>query len=224
MFLPPEILSAGLLWAGNGLFALLLVWTLWFTPWRALSEPQRHNVLFGFCVVMLLLWTMRAGTGLDPRVHILGATTFTLMFGRHLAALGLTLALLGMAISGAVDWPTFGINALLNAFLPVWFADRFWRLSERYLPKHFFIYIFVVSFLGAALAFALTAVATFGVVSGLDAWGEGTGVLFSDQFVPMVLLLMFGEAWLNGMAMTIFVVMRPAWVATFDDQRYLAGK
>lgn len=225
MFVPPELLGTGLTWAGNLLFALLLAWTLRFAPWRALSQPERHNVLFGFCVVMLLLWTLRAGTGLDPRVHILGATTFTLMFGRHLAALGLTLALLGMAISGAVEWSTLGVNALLNAFLPVWFADRLWRLSERYLPNHFFVYIFVVSFLGAALAFALTAVATFGVVSvATDAWGAGAGALFSDQFVPMVLLLMFGEAWLNGMAMTIFVVMRPAWVATFDDQRYLAGK
>ncbi|MCB1735837.1 MAG: energy-coupling factor ABC transporter permease [Gammaproteobacteria bacterium] len=224
MFIPPELLSPGLLWAGNVLFALMLLWTLWFTPWEALRRPERHNVLFGFCVVLLMLWTIRAGTGLDPRVHVLGATTFTLTFGRRLAALGLTLALLGMAVSGAVDWPTFGVNALLNAFLPVWFADRFWRFSERHLPHHFFVYIFVAAFLGAALSFALTAATTYGVLASADVWGSGAGVLFSDQFVPMVLLLMLGEAWLNGMAMTIFVVMRPAWVATFDDQRYLAGK
>lgn len=222
MFIPPDLLSSTALWSGNLLFAVLLAWTLLFTPWQVLKQPERHNVLFGFCVVILMLWTIRAGTGLDPRVHILGATTFTLMFGPRLATLGLTLALLGMAVAGAVAWPTFGVNALLNAFLPVWFAHRFWRLSERFLPNHFFIYIFVVSFFGAALAFALTAVTTFGVLHAGGAAG-GTA-LFSDQFVPMVLLLMFGEAWINGMAMTIFVVMRPAWVATFDDQRYLVGK
>ncbi|MCP5146429.1 MAG: energy-coupling factor ABC transporter permease [Gammaproteobacteria bacterium] len=224
MFIPSELLSPGLLWVGNALFVLLLLRTLWLMPWAALRKPERHNVLFGFCVVLLMLWTMRAGTGLDPRVHILGATTFTLTFGRRLAALGLTLALLGMAIAGAVEWSAFGLNAVLNAFLPVWFADRFWRLSERYLPNHFFVYIFIVAFLGAALSFALTAVTTYGMLAAADLWGAGPGALFSDQFVPMVLLLMFGEAWLNGMAMTIFVVMRPAWVATFDDHRYLAGK
>jgi uncharacterized membrane protein len=40
-------------------------------------------------------------------------------------------------------------------------------------------------------------------------------------FIP---LLMFGEAFLNGMAMTLLVAYRPRWVSTFHDHWYLDGK
>ena len=40
-------------------------------------------------------------------------------------------------------------------------------------------------------------------------------------FIP---LLMFGEAFLNGMTMTLLVAYRPAWVSTFHDRWYLDGK
>jgi len=45
-----------------------------------------------------------------------------------------------------------------------------------------------------------------------------------NEYFPYFLLLGFSEAWLSGMAMTLFVVYRPEWVITFDDSRYLADK
>jgi uncharacterized membrane protein len=35
---------------------------------------------------------------------------------------------------------------------------------------------------------------------------------------------MFGEAFLNGMTMTLLVAYRPTWVSTFQDRWYLDGK
>lgn len=41
------------------------------------------------------------------------------------------------------------------------------------------------------------------------------------QILP---LLMFGEAFINGGAMSLLVAYRPHWVATFHDHWYLRGK
>jgi uncharacterized membrane protein len=45
-------------------------------------------------------------------------------------------------------------------------------------------------------------------------------IVFGD-YVPFLLNLSFAEATLTGMELTLLVVYRPAWVATFDDGRYL---
>ena len=45
-------------------------------------------------------------------------------------------------------------------------------------------------------------------------------VLFGD-YVPYLLYLAFAEGTLTGMVLTLAVVYRPQWVATFDDARYL---
>ncbi|HVB49982.1 MAG TPA: hypothetical protein VNF69_16515 [Burkholderiales bacterium] len=42
-----------------------------------------------------------------------------------------------------------------------------------------------------------------------------------DNFLPYALLLAFGEALLTGTLITVFVVYRREWVATFDDARWL---
>ena len=41
------------------------------------------------------------------------------------------------------------------------------------------------------------------------------------QILP---LLMFGEAFINGGAMTLVVAYRPQWVATFHDNWYVNNK
>ena len=43
----------------------------------------------------------------------------------------------------------------------------------------------------------------------------------SLQYIP---LFMFPEAFVTGMLISIFVVYRPNWVTTFDDERYIKGK
>jgi len=42
-----------------------------------------------------------------------------------------------------------------------------------------------------------------------------------DDSLLYLVYLSFGEATISGMLMTLFVVYRPSWVATFDDSRYL---
>jgi uncharacterized membrane protein len=44
------------------------------------------------------------------------------------------------------------------------------------------------------------------------------------NYLPYYILMGWSEAISTGMAITLMVVYRPEWVATFDDRRYLNGK
>jgi len=125
------------------------------------------------------------------------------------------------AASGNIGWLTFALNAWAMIAVPVFIAWAILRAVERWLPAHFFIYIFVATFFGAAVNTVLTgflATLLLGVagVYPMD-------MLFGDFFLSYV-LLGFAEAWLNGGAITLMVVYFPHWVGTFDDRHYLWKK
>jgi uncharacterized circularly permuted ATP-grasp superfamily protein len=46
--------------------------------------------------------------------------------------------------------------------------------------------------------------------------GRDVQIVFGE-YVPYLVYLAFGEATVTGMALTLAVVYRPQWVATFDD-------
>ena len=95
------------------------------------------------------------------------------------------------------------------------------RLAHRWLPPNFFIYIFVVSFFGSAVAM----IAGGFVASAAILLADGQrAISIVNEHLPYLILLAFGEAMLTGMLTTLLVVYRPAWVKTFDDTRYLRGR
>jgi uncharacterized membrane protein len=71
---------------------------------------------------------------------------------------------------------------------------------------------FTLHFLGAGLSM-LASLAAHRLL--------GAGV---ELFVALGLMLGFGEAFLTGALVTLFVVYRHDWVSTFDDSRYLARR
>ena len=136
------------------LFATWL-WCLRGAPWRDLADSGRLNVWLGTTVLLILVWSMKAGVkpGLD--MHLLGATMFTLMFGPRLAILGLSLVLAGVTLNngllGREGWEAYALNALALAVFPALLADAIRRVVDRCLPGNFFIYVFVTAFFGAAI-------------------------------------------------------------------------
>ena len=74
------------------------------------------------------------------------------------------------------------------------------------------------AFFGAALA-----ILSVGVVSAVLLWtiGAYSWDRLMENYGIYYMLLVFPEAFLTGAMMTIFVVYRPAWVTSFDDDRYL---
>jgi len=152
---------------------------------------------------------------------MLGAMAATLTLGPWLALVALGAALTGITLNGAVEWSAWPINFVLMAAVPVALAYLIQRSVERWLPAHFFIYIFVTSFAGAALCMMLQGtLASAAMVTA----GAYTAEFLLTDYLPYFLLLGFSEAWLSGAIVTLLVVYRPEWVVSFDDSRYLLNK
>lgn len=221
MSLPSGLLPP--LWFGiaNVLCALLLAWILLGRPWKPLKKGVLPHVFMGSCVALMLLWTIEAGISPGLNFHHLGATALTLMFGWQLAIIGSSVIVLGVTLNGMGGWEAFGLHVLLLGVLPVMVSHGIYRLVDTRLPNHFMVYIFLCAFLGAGLAMAVSAFMAVGVFTL-----SGTYSLerIAYEYLPFFPLIILPEALLNGMTMTLLVGLRPDWVSTFDDERYLNHK
>ena len=65
--------------------------TLRRAPWGRLREPVQLNLLLGFAVGLMLIWSMRAGVKPGLNLHMLGAMAATLALGPWFAVLALAL-------------------------------------------------------------------------------------------------------------------------------------
>mgnify|MGYP001812308898 FL=1 len=200
---------------------MLLGAALYTAPWRRLLDNNLLNVYLSACVMLLILWRIKADLSGDLGIHFLCLTALTLMFGWQFALLGATLIIAALTYMGLSGWQVYAFNVLIDGAVPVLFSYLFFHIVDRYMPRHFFIYILFSAFLGGALAITLRNLALGSAALLTGIWDMDT---IQSTLVPVSLLLLFPEALLNGIAMTIFVVYRPHWVSTFDDARYLHNK
>jgi uncharacterized membrane protein len=219
--LPDNLLGEGWYWAAWAVWALLFARSVLAADWGRLRDPAALNVWAGMIVCLVLVWSLKAGVRPGLSLHLVGATLITLCFGRSLAFVGMSMVAAGVTLNGDVDAFAYALNMLLTAGTGIWISDRIHRLAVRFLPGHLFVYVFVCGFFGSAAAIC----AIGGVVTALlAALGAYPWDYLAGEYLPYFLLLGFSEAWLSGMLLTLFVVYRPQWVATFDDARYLANK
>lgn len=221
MNLSASLFQTGWLWGMLFVSVAVLGWIWRTAPWARLKDSSQLNLLLGFAVGLTLVWSLKAGVKPGLNLHMLGAMAAALTFGPQLGMLVLGLALTGICLNGAVEWSAWPINFVLMAVVPVFVATRIHTLIERFLPAHFFIFIFVTGFLGAAITvIAQGAVACLTMVLA----GAYTADFLLSEYLPFFLLLGFSEAWISGAVVTLLVIYRPGWVTTFDDRRYLNGK
>jgi uncharacterized membrane protein len=207
--------------AGWALALPVVVSALRAAHWRRLGESGLAHVWCGGIFFLVALWSLQATVGGGYTFHLLGVTALTLAMGPALALAGSALAVaLLIGVRGGL-WLNGGIVFLAMAALPVAVSWLVLRLAERRLPPNFFVYVFVAAFFGSALAYGAAGLA--GATLLTLAAGMPAGLVFGE-YVPYLLYLAFGEATVTGMVLTLAVVYRPHWVATFDDTRYLTGR
>ena len=222
LHIPSGLLPGGLLLASNTLFLLCLLTAVRYAPWKEFVQKQEsQHVFLGAIVILLTIWGIKAGISPGLGFHHLGATLFTLMFGWPLAIVGLTLTILASLLLQASDWASLGINGLISIIIPIAVSYTLLKLSQKWLPDNFFIYIFICAFFGAGIAIAISRLSAIALLSLIHAYPDEQLIEESLQYLP---LFMFPEAFVTGMLISIFVVYRPDWVATFDDERYIKGK
>jgi uncharacterized membrane protein len=223
----PEFFSNFWLLVGALVYAGVLLKAVRAAPWWRLRNPQDLNVFLYSLLGVFLMWLMnthieQSEAFVGPTLHLLGATLLTLMFGWAFAVLAMSAVILVFILMNAASISnsllTLPWDALATGVLPVLISYQLFRLVDRHLPNNFFIYIFLCAFFNAALAMACTVLATTGIhyLSGAYSLEQ-----LGYTYIPYGLILVFPEAFITGMFMSIFVVYRPEWVSTFDDHRYL---
>lgn len=214
--LPEPLRAAG--WIALVLFA----WRWWQSgDWRVLARPERLNLFLAATVAVLGLWQIRAGIKPGLVFHLYGISVLTLMFGFWRASFAGMLILLANALFGRGSLATLGVDAVLVAMLPAATSWGMFRLLDRHLPNHFFIYVLGNGFFGGAAAAAAIGLTTTAVMALSEAY---TLSYLLEHYTPYTLLISWAEAFSTGMAVTMMAVYRPQWLETFDDSRYLQNK
>ena len=130
--------------------------------------------------------------------------------------LGALLLFPSLLISDA-GWQAYPFNALALLLPPLAVNLSFRVLVDR-LPANIFVFIFLNGFIGSAAAMLLTGAVLTGVLDWTGAFSDG--VMWGSAF-PVFFLLSWAEAFISGAATAIFVALKPHWINTFDDGRYL---
>jgi len=207
-------------WLAGVFWLLFLILACFRVPWAILRrEAGLQHLFLGSLLLVAFLWQLRADINFTVSIHLLLATTLTLMFYWPMALLATSFALLTVTLTGGADWQMLGINGLVACVFPVMVSHWVWRWVDTRLPANFFIFALVAGGVGAAAA---TLASGLGVIA--IAWlftgGHEFSRLTSEYFLFLPLTLP-PEAVVNGMIITGLTAFMPDWVRAFDPKRYL---
>jgi uncharacterized membrane protein len=186
-------------------------------PWRALPAAGPPWPWLAWWMLLPAFWGADRYLALPAAQPLSGACLLMLMMGWPLAVLALLPVALATALLSGLGWAD-GLHRLVwLGLVPATVGMGIGAALRRWLPNHLFVYILGRGFFATALATALA-----GAVS---AWLEGLpalpGGLDTSDLALGRWLAAWGDAWLSGMLVAIFVAFRPEWLATYTDRLYL---
>lgn len=215
------LLSSPTLVVGWLMYGAVLIWAALRAPWIELcSDSRRQHLLFGTVFALFMLWLVRRDFDTGVSYHFIGMTAVTLLLDWPLAIVGGLIAQLGLVLLGRQDLAAMGVNGALLIGLPVLVTECCAILVERAQPRNPFVYIFCSGFFAAALSALLCLLFGLGLL-----WFDERFALpeWLEDFIGYLWLIVFPEAFINGVIITALVVFCPQWLETFNRTRYLSA-
>lgn len=189
---------------------------LWLRPWRAVGPSGPPWPWLAWCAVLPMVWGVDHYVGSVVVQPLSGATLLMLLAGWPLAVLALLPVALVTAVLAHLEWLEALHRYVWLGLVPATAALAIGAALRRWLPHHLFIYILGRGFIGTALC---TAAAGW-----LSGWLHGSPPGVDDSELAIARwLAAWGDAFLAGMLVAIFVAFRPQWLATYSDRLYLDG-
>ena len=221
MEFPAGFLPTNLLILSHILFWPFFIEALIKARWQHLKNFHDSNVLFGAVAITAVFWSMDASIRTGINFHLTLIPLLSLMFGRHFTLFACILILGLLSLFNNASLQGIPINVFLFAVIPGLVISALLVFARRYLPHNFFIYIFINAFFGAAISVFLSVMATYGLFRFFDVY---TDEVLMHDYMPFGLMMMFPEAFITGALISLFVVYKPQWVSSFNDELYLKGK
>ncbi len=182
-------------------------------PWRMLRGPLLTPALAAL-VLLPGFWLLPQKLPSGVPLQLSGASLLVLVLGWPLAVPLLALVALVVWWLGSASAPAVLSQWVWVGLVPATLALGFGALLKRFLPANPFIYTLGRGFLGTAMAVFLS-----GVV--MELLHHLVGGVALEQALVGRWLMAWGDAFLTGMLVAIFVAFRPQWLATWSDDRYL---
>jgi len=182
-------------------------------PWRALAAEGPPWPWLAWWLALPLFWSSDrlAGALIQP---MSGVPLLVLMTGWPTAVLALLpTTLLTAWLAGLDLWEALHRLVWLG-LVPAGLTVALGAAVRRWMPHHLFVYILVRGFGMSLLALTVSGLA------GLAVDGLPPGLQFDEVAIGRWLAA-WGDAFLTGMLVAIFVAFRPAWLATWSDRLYL---
>jgi uncharacterized membrane protein len=183
-------------------------------PWRAVSAEGPPWPWLAWWVMLPALWGADRYVQTPVAQPLSGACLLMLMCGWPLAVIALVPVALATAWMAGLS-PAEAVDRFVWLGLaPATLALLLGAAVRRWLPHHLMVYIFARGFFATAIA---------GTAAGaLWVWSQGApqGLTAGDVMLGRW-LSSWGDAWLAGMLVAIFVAFRPQWLATYADRIYL---
>ena len=200
------------------LYAGIYLYVLKHIVFKLMLEHKRiQHLVLGAGVVVFVLWLFRAGIYDGLSVHFLWLSALVLTLGFRYAVFISGLVLLGITIVGRESWGMLGANGLFGVLVPIGITYMIFTLSFHKIMRNMFVYVFVCAFFPAALGIAIKMglIGGFYTLNGTYPWD-----VVVDNYEVLIPLMLFPEAMLNGMTMTLLIIYKPDWVYTFSDKHY----
>lgn len=219
MNLSAQLITSPLLYIGLIIFFPGLLLALRYAPYRALVQaPIRQHGFYIAILSLTLFWILSIKIHTEVDIHPLLMTTMVMVFGWCLAVIGGSIAQILLILLGQADWLAYTTNTLLTVLIPATVSWWVLQLIRRVRFKNLFIYMLGGGFFGAMLtvvSVTIAALAVFRLIE-LDSLGN-----IESSTLPLILVLMFPEGFINGTLVTALTVFFPDLVKTFDDKKYL---
>jgi uncharacterized membrane protein len=182
-------------------------------PWRMLAGPLGPPWAASL-VIVALLWVLPQKLPAGITIQLSGASLLVLMFGWPLAVVEIALVGVAVWLTGRFGWDAVLAQVVWIGLVPAALALGLGELVRRLLPAHPFIYVLGRGFIGTALCVFLAGAAYEGLHHLLG------GVAVEHALVARWLMA-WGDAFITGMLVAVFVAFVPEWLATWSDKRYL---
>ena len=194
---------------------IAVVVALALRPWRALDGSGPPWPWLAWWAAMPVTWGVDHLVANNVVQPLSGAPLLVMMAGWPLAVLAMGPVALIATLLGHMPWELGLHRYVWLGLMPATLMMLFGAAVRRLLPHHLFIYIFGRGFFSALLAGTLSgwlAMALDGMV--------GANLAISELMIARWLAA-WGDAFLTGMLVAIFVAFRPEWLATYSDRIYL---
>ena len=194
--------------------AVALSLALWMRPWRLLQSTPLLTPLLATLVVLPWLWALPWLHAMPLELNWSLACLVLLMLGWPLAVPVLCTVAVLAGLLGGQGFEAMASLAFWRGVLPATLAVGLGFVIRRLLGPNLFVYVLGRGFLGAALCL-------FFASASLQALSPDLAGLSAELSLVAHWLTAWGDAFVTGMLVAVFVAFKPGWLATWSDTLYL---